>query len=522
MDFFNYINSIFNNFVPARIFPSIIAVLLIFFFIYYFKALRPEQGTVEWMTMRMQVKNLTFFNQRYPMTKTDIIPLCLITLFFLSLAFINLGDTISVDVLREVEESSFDRTHLNNMYFDEIYFTRTAVEHIENVNPYETTHPPLGKEIIAVSILLFGMSPFGWRLLGALFGVLILIVMYVFLKNLFGKTIVSICGTLLFGFDFMRFVQTRISTIDTYVVFFILLSFFFMYRYVTINADAPFRKSLLPLAMSGVFFGLICTVKWVGLYAGAGLLVIYIIHLFQLGFNYSNSKRRDFGEYLAITLFSSIIFFVVIPAVIYYLTYIPYGLARGMTLRGGMLWDPDFVQLVWNNQLLMYSYHSWLVAEHPFSSVWWQWILNIRPVLYVNNYSGDLRATFGVFGNPVVWWGGFLAIIAMIVRLFRHRDGKALFILIGFLSQLLPWIAVERILFAYHYFPSTLFLILSTAHVFNSILERNKNGAGKLAVYAYTIVSGVVFAMFYPMLAGFYLPDRYYDIFIKWLPTWPF
>ena len=38
---------------------------------------------------------------------------------------------------------------------------------------YETTHPPLGKDLIMVGIALFGMTAFGWRFAGTLFGVLL-------------------------------------------------------------------------------------------------------------------------------------------------------------------------------------------------------------------------------------------------------------------------------------------------------------------------------------------------------------
>ncbi len=34
-------------------------------------------------------------------------------------------------------------------YFDEIYHARTAYEHLHGIAPYETTHPPLGKLIMA-------------------------------------------------------------------------------------------------------------------------------------------------------------------------------------------------------------------------------------------------------------------------------------------------------------------------------------------------------------------------------------
>ena len=115
-------------------------------------------------------------------------------------------------------------TYMNSMYFDEIYHGRAGYEYLRGVPPFETTHPPLGKVFIALSIHVFGMNPFGWRFIGALFGVLMLLILYVFIKNMFGKTMVATCGTLLFGFDFMRFVQTRIATIDTYAVLFCIIN----------------------------------------------------------------------------------------------------------------------------------------------------------------------------------------------------------------------------------------------------------------------------------------------------------
>lgn len=78
------------------------------------------------------------------------------------------------------------QSYLNSTYFDEIYHARTAYENIEGVYPYEISHPPLGKLIIAIGIELFGMTPFGWRFSGVLFGVLMLPVLYMLLKRMFG------------------------------------------------------------------------------------------------------------------------------------------------------------------------------------------------------------------------------------------------------------------------------------------------------------------------------------------------
>ena len=106
------------------------------------------------------------------------------------------------------------------------------------------------------------MTPFGWRFVGTLFGVLMVPLIYIFIKNLFGKRITAVLGTLLFTFDFMHYVQTRIATIDTYGVFFTILMYYFMYRFISNDfRDRPL-KQLVPLALSGISFGLGIASKW--------------------------------------------------------------------------------------------------------------------------------------------------------------------------------------------------------------------------------------------------------------------
>ena len=534
----NIFTDIFSPYVqttPAMVLPLAVGLLVVLFVVYYIVVLPPKRCTTQWIDDEVEKGKLTFLNKRFKMGKRDIIPLTLITLIFLTLAIYNLGDTGHVDVLNEVqlryeEEAETgqiaQRPHMTNIIIvDETIFVRTAVEHIENLNPREFSHPPVGKLILSTSVLTAGESPFGWRLFGAISGVLLLVAMYIFLKNMFGKTIIATCGTLLLGFDFMRFVLTRIGTVDSFLITFILLAFFFMYRHISTDRDAPFRNSLLPLALSGLFFGLSFSVKWIGFYAGAGLLIIYVIRLCQLGLYYKSSKKSGFGKYLIKTLLFSALFFVVIPAIGYYLSYIPYGTARGMRIANGMLWDPNFFNIFWDNQVFMFTFHSQLTALHPFSSVWWQWILNIRPFLFVSNlyepYS-DLRAVLAVFGNPVIWWGGLLAMVVMAVRVFTHHDGKALFILIGYLVHLLPWIFITRVLFIYHYFPSSLFIIMALAHMFSTIRDRRKSFSRTAVICGFTTLAGAVFVLFYPMLSGMYVPTWYFSNFIRWLPTWPF
>lgn len=440
-------------------------------------------------------------------------------------------------------------TWYNSTYFDEIYHARTAYEHIQGVYPYEVTHPPLGKLILGLGIRVFGMTPFGWRFMGTLFGVGMLPLLYVFLKNLFGKTAVAACGAALFAFDFMHLTQTRIATIDTYGVFFILAMYFFLYRWLTtptaqarpgapdsdlraeeVNPSALRRIRAVPasrapkgygyLFLSGLMWGLGAASKWTVIYGAAGLAVLYFLGLWF--------KCRDWpagggaprpGPWVVKTLLFSVLCFVVIPAVIYTLSYLPYAQAKGdVSLQG-------LVGTMWENQKYMLHYHEGVHDPHPYSSRWYQWIVDARPILYyLDGTSGaaqGLKAAFGAFSNPVVCWAGLFALLSTAVQAVRRRCAKALFIVVGYLAQLLPWTLIFRTTFEYHYFPSTLFLVLALCYVFNDLAEANAKG-WRTAVYGLTGGAVALYFAFYPVLVGMMAPTWYTTNFLKWLPSWPF
>lgn len=434
------------------------------------------------------------------------------------------GDGPGEKLIDEPDAPMIDTSYLYNSYFDEIYHARTAYEHILNIYPYEISHPPLGKTIIGLGIRLFGFNPFGWRFSGTLFGVLMLPLIYIFIKNLFGKTSVASCGTLIFAFDFMHFVQTRIATIDTYGVFFIILTYYYMYRYLVQDYDTPFRETLFPLFMSGLFFGLGAASKWTAVYSGLGLVTIYVIRQVIRGRYYKKTgSMKSFRKYLAATLLVSVVFFVIVPAICYYLSYIPYGTAKGMSIREGMLWNPKYIKLVWENQKFMFSYHGKLVAEHPYSSPWWMWVLDLRPILYyLKDLGRGMKSTFAAFGNPVVWWSGIGAVISLAIAAFKRRDRIAAFILIGYFAQLVPWMIISRIVFIYHYFPNVVFIVLGLSYMFNDLYEKKKNGAGG-AVPLFTATALLLFLVFYPVLTGMPVGRSFSETFLRWFEgMWPF
>lgn len=395
--------------------------------------------------------------------------------------------------------------YLNSSYFDEIYHARTAWEHLHAIWPYEISHPPLGKEIISLGILLFGMTPFGWRFSGTVMGTLMLPVMYFFLRRVFGGKRIPTLGTVLLASGFMHYAQTRIATIDSYAVFFILLMFWFMYAWLSSGRTRD-------LALCGLAFGFGAACKWTCLYAGAGLAVLWtgnwILRMVKGGF------RAQFGNFLKNAALC-LLFFLLIPGFIYYLSYIPYGIAEGEPLFSG-----GYTKLLLDNQKFMMNYHVSVKAEHPYSSRWYQWILNIRPILYYLEYFPDgRRISIACFANPVICWGGLLSMMVLAVTALLRRDRTALFLMIAYASGVLPWIFISRLTFEYHYFASAVFLVPAICYVF-SLMEKGSR-TGKLCTAGFCIVSVLLFAMFFPVLNGLPIDNTLGSRLLGWLPSWP-
>ncbi|TVY07233.1 phospholipid carrier-dependent glycosyltransferase [Paenibacillus cremeus] len=420
----------------------------------------------------------------------------------------------------------------NGAYFDEIYYVRTAYEHLHGMEPYETTHPPLGKLFIAFGIWLFGLNPFGWRIIGTLFGIGMIPLMYLYGKTLFGRAEYGLAAAFLFTFDCLHFVQTRIATIDVYAVFFILLTFYFMYRYTTTPCyTASFSRSLLPLGLSGLFFGMGAASKWIVLYGGAGLAFLLFAHLLVQFRAYREARRRLYMQQTALskaqaellvalfprrtfwTLAWCLLCFVVVPGAIYLLSYVPFMAVPG---PGHTLID------VLKNQVGMYSYHENLKATHPFSSSWWQWPEMSKPVWYYAGVSlpeGQISSITAI-GNPLIWWVGFIAMLAVTFIAVKRKQWSLTLLSVAFFSQYLPWTLVPRLTFIYHYFAMVPFSGLALTYFYKQLKEKLPDGKN----YAYGFLAAVfgLFLLFYPVLSGAVISRSFAEHALRWFPQWIF
>lgn len=252
-------------------------------------------------------------------------------------------------------------------------------------------------------------------------------------------------------------------------------------------------------------------------------------------------------------------FFVLIPVLIYLITYIPF-------FTSGHTWQ-QFNEL----QHQMWWYHTRLKATHPYTSPWFSWPVNFRPVWYYVDYgstsspqAGTIANIYGM-GNPVIWWAGMAAIGYVLWKLLRsagqffsesNREYPSLgipqkivrlpaismeiiknfvpprsswgliLVLFGYFGFFLPWALSPRIMFLYHYLPSVPFMCLALGWGLEKISQIGLIGqireirlTGKLLTFAFLLLTFLVFVYFYPHLSGLPVPKELNESYF-WFKSW--
>ncbi|WP_183354869.1 phospholipid carrier-dependent glycosyltransferase [Geomonas silvestris] len=395
-------------------------------------------------------------------------------------------------------------------YFDEIYHARSAWEMLNGVEPYETTHPPLGKLLIASGIALFGMNPFGWRIAGVLFGVALVPLVYLFGLKLFRDRFYAFCAAFLMLADFMRFTQTRVAVIDVFGVFFILVLYYFVLDLFPREGELPPRSTNATLFLAGTAFGIGAACKWIVLYAGGGMLLLVILK--TLAELVSGAFPGVWLRFVLRRVGVCLVAFGAIPAAIYLLAYLPF-----LALPGPGHGLADVVRL----QEHMLNYHRTLKAVHPFSSAWWTWPLDLRPVWMFTgpgNAAGTV-STIACFGNPAIFWLSLPAVAGAGILAFRRRDARLGIVLVALLFQYLPWVGINRLAFIYHFFSSVPFVIMCLVATLKAV-ELPGRGA-RLVACGYLALATGFFLCFFPVLSGLPVQEQYLAQ-LRWLPSWLF
>src|SRR4051794_822042 len=86
-------------------------------------------------------------------------------------------------------------------------------------NASMVVHPEVGKWLIGLGEKTFGMTPLGWRVVPAIVGTLLILVMIRFVRRLTGSTLLGCVAGLLLSFDGMELVLSRLALLDIFFPF---------------------------------------------------------------------------------------------------------------------------------------------------------------------------------------------------------------------------------------------------------------------------------------------------------------
>ena len=378
--------------------------------------------------------------------------------------------------------------HPDRLYFDEVHYVPAARQMLTgdtSVPLLNPMHPPLAKQLIALSIDVFGDTPFGWRYASALFGALAIVAVYLCGLALFGVQSAAVAAAMIAFFNQMVFVQSRIAMLDVFALTFGLF------------ATAAFlrgfgeRRPQWWFGLAGFASGLSAACKWSGLFVLATCMaVVGSIRLMQgwrVRFVDANDRdwyRPDLWPDFKLIHFA--VCFVLIPAIVYLATFMP--------LHGFSL--PDILEA---QRRIFGDNTTTAISGHTYMSFWPSWPLLARPVWFLfDKIDEDEIAAVVLLGNPLVFWP-MLGALALCLRdwiVARRRD--AFLVLAFYLGPYLAWALLPRTLgFLYYYLPAATFGSLALVY----LLRRGDRP--RWLLWAFVAVACAGFVAMLPISAAF-------------------
>jgi dolichyl-phosphate-mannose--protein O-mannosyl transferase len=396
------------------------------------------------------------------------------------------------------------------IYFDETWYVPTAQQWLAKGELLHPEHPPLGKLLISASVALFGDTPLGWRALSAVFGAITLVAVFFWTLALLDSLKAASWAAALTLVDQIVYVQSRIAMLDIFLVAFATLALAAFTYALRTQGGAKARAAAL---VSGLGFGLSGACKISGFFPLLGVIGLSVV-LAAIRRRRGATLSCAPGADRVLTPGLALLAFVVAPALAYLLTFTP--------------------QAIHNHSVLYYAsaqremFHVMLghSATHPYSSLWYSWPAQLRPVWYLFDAPGgdndnwdddDPAAAVVALANPLVVYAGEAAMVWAAWRALWREDFRAAVIVVGFLSQWLPWIVNPKGLeFSYYFFPSIVCLGPALALLF----FRRRDVAGEVLGSVFLLVAAALFVFFLPVIEPSLgvTPD---DLSARaWLPGW--
>ncbi len=372
-------------------------------------------------------------------------------------------------------------------YYDEVYHVKTAREFTVLNGNTDTAHPPFGKILMALSLKTLGDNPWAWRMAPFLSGCGAIIVFFFLARRFFGSSGPALTAAFLLAIDGISFTQARIAMLNASMLLFMCLSLWTFIRFLDTGR-------LWACILTGVFLGLTAGTRWVG------LGVIFIMVMLTLRAWPGIPSKRSF--LLKLVLMTAVILGIYLLAnLILLFVHLGYVGFKGL----------------WYYQTTMLKYHWNLKSGHPYGSAWWGWPLILKNIWYYYNKSEAGTAVIVCMGNPAVLWGFIPCVFYMLWRFLKSRELQPVFILLGFLSQWLPWAAIKRVKFFHYYYAALPFVALGIAYCLRKLWQSGRSG--RVFAGLYLAIAAGLFAYWYPLLSAFPVSDAYIQGHM-WFKSW--
>ena len=358
---------------------------------------------------------------------------------------------------------------------------------------------------------LFGDNPFGWRIASTLAGTATVLGVFAFLWLLAGNMRTALVGAVLTTLNQTVYVQARTGMLDIFLGAFLiwaLVAFLWAMK-------APGRGASWQRWIAGsVLLGLTTAVKWAGVpYIVLAALAFLVIRARDARLAkrplLSALSGRDQPHWPGLPAIPAILAMGVVSVATYFVTFAPafFYTTDPLTSLSGL-----FAQ-----QLHMWQMQTQILPHHTYQSSWWSWPLMLRPIWYF--YEWDRGAQRGVLliGNPLIMWGGLVAVAACYWAWFRDKAIRPLAVALLWTASLAIYVVIPKSIgFYYYYHPSSIFLCMALPIAFQHF-DRGRNRGWE---EWFAALSLLVFGYFYPILSAAPLADSQGFTHWMWIGSW--
>jgi len=447
----------------------------------------------------------------------------------------------------------------DGLVFDEVYYQREAygllvagyelqwpaagdalVLYVDQ--PAFSSHPPLGKWVIALFMNLAGDAAGAFRIGSVVCGI-VLVIALMFAVFLLTKKIVwaNVAG-LLIAVDGLAVGTARIAMLDGIMATFAVIGFvFLLLHFRSRTMGQPFRWVRSWLLPAGLFFGLAIATKWSAL----AFLLSFLVLTLAFEFGVFRSKVTAPRMPVQITRSVGVASQLLVPAAAAYVTSWA-GWFSGLYSYGSYLDDyptltmPQFLAwlpLEWHPFILhhidMATKVASITSDHNSLSNAWQWPLMLKPTLFGFeripagsvgcDFSFDCVVSWSTVSNPLLWYPAVAATFVLVWLFVRQRGVWEAAILTGIFAGFVPWLFIQRDQYFFYAIASLPFLVMALVLVLSKALDSSSSTKRpkslNSAIVGYVGAAVLCGLFFLPLALHMTMPAWFWELHI-WLPGW--